>query len=441
MIDNEKEDTRNGDLILVETHKEINTYDIPEFSFEGEREKTQCFHTAKKGSSRRLLYRIYSFFCVLTVLLTLIFSASELINFIMDDMGTHDMLMSRLLGREAEEIVDGKTLLELIMKQTFADLSLTDKKDPSSPPPAVTTPQNTPQNTEPPESNKDPEATNPNPPASTPKPPSTSQNPPVNTPTIPDENALPIINMDLSYISYGKNYLSNDTALKLDLDRIRETPLTERYNESLSAPLVLIVHTHTTESFMPEGATHYKDEGEIARSTDPKENMIAVGKEFARVLEENGIKAIHCTVVHDAESYRKSYDRSAETIKKYLKEYPSIQYVFDLHRDSVMRSGGELVSATASINGKNTAQVMPVVSGGFDGFEENLTFALRLRDSLNQQYGNLCRPVCLRKSIYNQDLAPVSVLIEIGTSGNTLGEAKAGAILAAEAIAHLIKNS
>ena len=445
MIENENDGAPQGDLILVETHREVNTYDVPEFSLENDREQTQCFNAVRKKPKNRLLYRIYSFFCVLTVFLTLVFSATELISFVMDDMGAHDMLMNRLLGGEAKDISDGKALIELIMKQSFADLSLTGKGDAASPPPSATDPPKSPatpsEDENPPEEDGSPSDTQQKPSESTPEPPTSTSKPPESTPTPPGENSLPIIKMDLSYISYGKNYLYNDTSLKLDLDRLRDASLTPRYDAVSDAPLVLIVHTHTTESYMPEGVGYYEDEGEIARSNDPNENMIAVGKEFVRVLEENGIKAIHCTVVHDAESYRQSYERSAETIKKYLKEYPSIQYVFDLHRDSVMRSGGELVGAVASVNGKNSAQVMPVVSGGFTGFEENLTFALKLRDALNSAYGNLCRPVCLRESVYNQDLAPLSILIEIGTSGNSLSEAKAGAALTAKAIAFLIKNS
>ena len=190
---------------------------------------------------------------------------------------------------------------------------------------------------------------------------------------------------------------------------------------------------------MPEGALYYNTDGEIARSSNELENIIAVGQEFARVLNENGINAIHCTVFHD-ESYRLSYQRSAETIKRYLAEYPSIKYVFDLHRDSLMRSNEELISAVTSIDGKNCAQIMPVISAGFEGFEDNLTFALKLRNLLNYQYTNLSRPVCLRESIYNQDLAPISILLEIGTSGNSLSEAKQAAVLTAEAIAWLIKG-
>lgn len=168
--------------------------------------------------------------------------------------------------------------------------------------------------------------------------------------------------------------------------------------------------------------------------------MIAVGKEFVRVLEENGIKTIHCVIMHDEESYRESYSRAAESIAKYLKQYPSIKYVFDLHRDSLMRSGGELISAVTTINGQSHAQIMPVIGTGASDWKENMTFALKLRSLLNGEYTNLCRPICLRESTYNQNMSAISVLLEIGTSGNSLSEAKHAAILTADAISDLIKN-
>ena len=168
--------------------------------------------------------------------------------------------------------------------------------------------------------------------------------------------------------------------------------------------------------------------------------MIAVGRVFARVLEENGIKTVHCTVMHDKESYKDSYSRAAESIAKYLKQYPSIKYVFDLHRDSLMRSGGELISAVTTIDGESHAQIMPVIGAGAGDWKENMTFALKLRSMLNGKYTNLCRPICLRESTYNQNMAAISVLLEMGTSGNSLTEAKNTAILAAEAVAMLIKE-
>jgi hypothetical protein len=179
------------------------------------------------------------------------------------------------------------------MKQSFADLSLSEKNEPTSPPESTQKNENMT-----PDENKAPVSTQ-KPSSTTQKPPETSPAPPNTKPSLP-ENALPIINMDLSYLSYGKNYLYNDTSLKLDLDKIRGATLTDRYSEDSTAPLVLVIHTHTTEAYMPEGATYYVNDAEIARSDSRSENMIAVGEEFVRVLEENGIKTLGLSVKNES---------------------------------------------------------------------------------------------------------------------------------------------
>ena len=407
---------------------EINTYDIPELFSETDTKKTQCFNIVKQYKSRRILYRFYSILSILILFLTVIFSAPEVLRFIMTDLGAEDMIIDRFFGPDANFNNTDGNLSDFILSQIFGDLSLDKPIDK----PSINVPGT--DDKEPNETmSPDTEAT----------PPSTS---PIESETEPpqidsppsSENIKPIISMDMSLLSYGENYIYNDTALSPDVETLRDTDIPWRYKEGY--PLVLVIHTHTTESYMPQGATHYTDDGELARSFDPDQNMLAVGIEFVKVLEANGIPTLHCAVVHDEESYRLSYQRAAESIEKYLSEYPSIQYVFDIHRDSLMRSNGELISAVTSINGEACAQVMPVVSGGFDGYEENLSLALKLRQKLNSKYINLCRPVCLRESLYNQNMAPVSLLLEIGTSGNTLEQAKAGARLTAKAIAELIKE-
>ena len=108
-------------------------------------------------------------------------------------------------------------------------------------------------------------------------------------------------------------------------------------------PLVLIVHTHGTEAYSDPAAPWYDPEREVARSSDKNKNVVHIGRLMADILNENGISTIHCDVMHDAESYSGSYERSAETVKKYLSQYPSIKYIIDVHRDAVVKSSGELV--------------------------------------------------------------------------------------------------
>lgn len=266
------------------------------------------------------------------------------------------------------------------------------------------------------------------------------------------EGALPILPMDLSLTEYGDAYIQNLTGLQPDTEALLSRDLTGVNSpELLSAsddqePLVLIVHTHGTEAYSEDGAISYVDNGdELARSQNIKENVVAVGKTLADELNRLGISTLHCEIMHDAVQYKDSYARAEETIRRYLEEYPGIRLVIDLHRDSIIKSTGEMIRPVTVVNGEAAAQVMCVVGSTWGGeenpnWEGNLALALQLRKRLNDTYGNLCRPPYLKSSTYNQELSPYSLLLEIGACGNSPEEAKRSALAVAEALAELVGN-
>ncbi len=270
-----------------------------------------------------------------------------------------------------------------------------------------------------------------------------------------DSSAVPegetaIIPKDLSLSSYGVHYINNATGLNPDIPSLLQREFQKQdsleYLSTAQVPLVLIVHTHGTEAYSPDGAISYFDDGgELARSDDPTRSVVAVGKTFADVLTAKGIGTIHCTVMHDKNQYKDSYARAEDTIRRYLEQYPSIRLVIDLHRDAVIQSTGELIRPVTLSDGEAAAQVMCVVGSSWGGeanpkWEGNLALALQLRESLNKSTPGLCRPVYLRSSTYNQEIAPYSLLLEMGACGNSLEEATRSAVKVAEALAKFIPN-
>ena len=260
-----------------------------------------------------------------------------------------------------------------------------------------------------------------------------------------------VIPMDLSFYSSGVTYINNSTGYSPDVNALLEMELgTNRELQPLSSkegPRVLIIHTHGTEGYLVDGAYSYTDDGsEIARSDNKNENVVVLGERISEILNEYGINTAHCSFMHDSVGYRNSYARAAETIKEYLGLYPSIELVIDIHRDSIMRSTGELVRPVTLIDGEAVAQVMCVVGSDYNGdscpnWQNNLSLALKLRRELNGEYTNLCRPTELRGYTYNQEYSKYSLLIEIGASGNSLNEASRAAELVAKALARIIKEN
>lgn len=230
-----------------------------------------------------------------------------------------------------------------------------------------------------------------------------------------------------SYIQKGNGFIRNTTNLS------RETIEAEIANKpdititEGTEPQVLIMHTHTTESYELYDTDFY-DKTYNARSLDNSENMVRVGDEIVKQLEAAGIGVIHDATVHDYPSYNGAYDRSAETVKKYLAEYPSIKVVIDVHRDAIERDGGVRVAPTTTINGKKAAQFM-LIAGCDDGtmnmpnYMQNLRFAAMIQDNASTMFPTLARPVLFSYRHYNQDLTYGSLLVEVGGHANTLDEA------------------
>lgn len=240
-------------------------------------------------------------------------------------------------------------------------------------------------------------------------------------------------------LKYQKIYVKNQTELSIDLKAELLTPPKLKIAKT-DAPQVLIVHTHTTECYMNEERGYYTD-SDKTRTTDESQNITAVGETLRKKLAEKGITAVHATEKHDYPEYSGSYSRAEETIKKYLKKYPTIKVVVDLHRDSVTDENGAKSALVANINGKKAAQVM-LVSGcqsgsvtDFPNWRENFRLAIRLQQTMEVLYPTLARPILFTARRYNQHLTTGSLLIECGTEANTLEQAKYSAELLAECLA------
>lgn len=207
---------------------------------------------------------------------------------------------------------------------------------------------------------------------------------------------------------------------------------------------VLIIHTHGTEAFSPEGAL-YCEPHSYPRSDSPDSSVIALGEIFTRVLNENGISTVHCTVPIDKESYSKAYSNAASIIKEYLKKYPGIKYMFDVHRDAIELTDGSKARMVTACDGKITAQIMYVV--GTDrlvkenkNWRDNMALAVKMQAELDKKYPGLMRPINVKQGAFNQHLVPLSVLIEIGCDGNSMEEAERAAYIAAKQLAKTIKS-
>jgi len=213
----------------------------------------------------------------------------------------------------------------------------------------------------------------------------------------------------------------NVTNSSVDTEKLLAKPLT--WDLTIPEPTVLIVHSHTTESY-----TGNYQASSAYHTLDEANNMLAIGDKLEKLLTAAGVTVIHDRTVHDYPSYSGSYSSSRKSVKAYMEQYPTICLVLDLHRDASVDSKGNQSAATASINGTASAKLMLVVGSGSGGLThpdwlENMSLAIKLQIQLEKLYPGLCRPINVRTQRFNQDLLDGALLIEVGTAGNTQKQA------------------
>ena len=230
-------------------------------------------------------------------------------------------------------------------------------------------------------------------------------------------------------------YIENRPGLDLDVAALAQAQLTLALPEE--GPQVLIVHTHGSEAYTPDGTDTYVATGEC-RTTDTEKSVVRVGDEIAKVLTEMGLTVVHDTGLYDYPEYNGAYDRSLAAVEGWLEQYPTIQVVLDVHRDALIGADGTVYKPITTINGEPCAQVMLVMGSNalYDhpGWLENLALAVQVQKEMNTLWPTLARPIGLRENRYNQQTAPGAMLVEVGSHGNTLQEALAAARMFARAL-------
>lgn len=202
---------------------------------------------------------------------------------------------------------------------------------------------------------------------------------------------------------------------------------------------VLILHTHTGEGYNEADAAWLEaGDEEFARSYDPEQSVVAMGAELAAALNAAGIGTVHCRTVFDGSSNREAYLRAADAIRAFCKAYPSLVCVIDVHRAATTDGQGNIVRSLAVNDGQRVAQTQLIcgMSAG-DTSKTNLALALSLCERMNAAFPDSCAGVVCKEQVPNAELVPFSLTLEIGSCGNTPGEAKAAAKIAAAALSPL----
>ena len=204
-------------------------------------------------------------------------------------------------------------------------------------------------------------------------------------------------------------------------------------------PKVLIIHSHSCESYTEcDGHTYLPSAN--YRTLDMNNNVVAVGDALAEALARLGVEVIHDRTYNDYPDYNSSYAVARSKIKAYLEQYPSIVMVLDLHRDALEKP----VRETVELEGQTLAPLMLVIGtdeGGLyhPNWADNLSCGLKLQALANRETPMLFKRISFRAQRFNGDLTGGSLIVEVGSTENTLPEAVAAMPYLAEYVAELLE--
>lgn len=270
---------------------------------------------------------------------------------------------------------------------------------------------------------------------------------PYSPPPSDDPSAKRLIEVTLlpstssTYDSNGLVYVKNTVTDPLDLSKIMAQDIRLKPSQN-DAPQILIVHTHGSESYFPDERDYYVPT-DIQRTEDTQFNVVRVGAQIAEGLRAYGLNVLHDQTICDSPSYTGAYSKSLSVIQQRIKEYPSIQMVIDVHRDSMVSDNGTAYKIVSHTDKGKAAQLMFVVGSNIGGlnhpnWKDNLNTVCQIQQRVLEQYPTLMRPMSFRKERFNQHATPGSCLLEVGTAWNTLQEALLAADLFCETAGPLL---
>ncbi len=231
----------------------------------------------------------------------------------------------------------------------------------------------------------------------------------------------------------------NGVKIRNETDNIKLTEDMLKPEVSVNMKSILIYHTHASESYTSSDKYKYTATGNF-RTTDINYNVVRVGTELTKYMQHYGYNVVHDTTIYD-KSYSESYDRSLSGVAKLLEENEDTDILFDIHRDAIADSS---YAPTVKIGDEEVAQLMFVIgsNGGgskHDNWNQNLKLAIKIQKKANELYPGLFKPIVLRDSRYNQQLATGASIIEVGATGNTMEQCLASMKYLSKVLSEVLK--
>lgn len=183
-------------------------------------------------------------------------------------------------------------------------------------------------------------------------------------------------------------------------------------------PRVYIYNSHQLENYSNKNLETY--------NVTP--NVMMASYLLKEKLNKKGIE----TIVEDSDitefmkingwNHADSYKASRFYILDAINNNPNLELMIDLHRDAITYD-----NSVVTINGKTCAKVLFVVGMEHDNYKQNLELATKINNMIKEKYPNLTRGIITKSGqnvdgIYNQDISPKMILLELGGYENSIEE-------------------
>lgn len=224
--------------------------------------------------------------------------------------------------------------------------------------------------------------------------------------------------LDTSIVSSNEEYEHNDDYSNLeDLKKV-SSYMSDPNPVDINNPIIYIYNSHQLENYNSSNLDIY--------GITP--NVLMTSYLLKEKLNSKGIS----TIVEDTNlteflslnnwDHSGSYKASRIFILDKKNKYSTLKYFIDIHRDSVSKN-----MTTININGKDYARILFVVGLEHDNYKDNIKISEDLNNLFNKYYKGLSRGIYKKEGpgvdgIYNQDISPNSILIEVGGVDNNIDE-------------------
>ena len=208
------------------------------------------------------------------------------------------------------------------------------------------------------------------------------------------------------------------------------------YDARVKEPILYIYNTHQTEGYQKSNNASYNiTPSVLMASYILRESLNDLG--IPSMVETNDIAEL--LRVHSWK-YSYSYAASKILLEDAIRKNPSLVYFIDLHRDSMSYD-----ITTTTIDDKKYAKVLFVIGKDNPNYEKNLKMAEAINEYIKNINPKLTRGISQKggsgvNGIYNQNISPNAILIELGGQYNNITEINNTLSILADAIYHYVKG-